>query len=128
MTDDGPASTATMIVPRLCLWGLPANMWILSLREVRRRLFYAIAFLLQPCVFFPQTRELLLEMFVIDLLLLTRSPVLCPDPGMQRLFMHPEVARCLCNGLIRLDHQCDGALLACRGIFSRRRLTHRTHL
>jgi len=87
MTDDGHVSTATMIVPRLCLWGVPANMWILSLREVRRRLFYAIAFLLQPCVFFPQTRELLLEMFVIDLLLLTRSPVLCPDPGMQRMFI-----------------------------------------
>ncbi len=67
MTDDGHASTAKMILPRLCLWGLPANMWIPSLREVRRRLFYDIAFLLQPCVFFPQTLELLLAMFVTGL-------------------------------------------------------------
>jgi hypothetical protein len=42
MTDDGHASTAKMIVPRLCLWGVPANMWILSWREVRRRLFSTV--------------------------------------------------------------------------------------
>ena len=30
MTDDGHAATATMIVPHLCVWGVPAHMWLPS--------------------------------------------------------------------------------------------------
>src|SRR5215471_5116108 len=67
-------------------------------------------------------------MFVLDLLLLTPSSVLFPDPRMSRVFVHPEVACCLGNRLIRLDGQFDRALLKLRWILFHRGDTHRTHL
>src|SRR5262245_32094000 len=67
-------------------------------------------------------------MFVLDLLLLARTPMIFPDPGMQRVFIHSQVARGLGNRLIRLDRQFHGAFLECSGILLRSGLTHRTHL
>src|SRR5262249_39504050 len=69
-----------------------------------------------------------IEMFVLDLLLLARTPMLFPDPGMQRVFIHSQVSRGLGNRLIRLDRQFHGAFLECSGILLRSGLTHRTHL
>src|SRR5262245_18318323 len=67
-------------------------------------------------------------MFVLDLLLLTCTPMIFPDPGMQRVFIHSQVPRGLGNRLIRLDRQFHGAFLECSGILLRSGLTHRTHL
>src|SRR5262252_8482137 len=67
-------------------------------------------------------------MFVIDLLLLALSAVIFPDPGMERVFIHAKIARCLSNRLLRLDREFDGAFLKFSGILCRRGLTHRTHL
>src|SRR5919109_732425 len=67
-------------------------------------------------------------MFVVDLLLLALSAVICPNPGVQRVFVHPEVARRLGNGLIRLHGQFHRAFLEGGGAFFRHRLAHRTHL
>src|SRR5215510_6745757 len=64
----------------------------------------------------------------MDLLLLALRPMILPDPGMQRVFVHSELARALRDSLLRLDGQFDGALLECSGILSRRGLAHRTHL
>src|SRR5262245_64481785 len=67
-------------------------------------------------------------MFVMDLLLLALHPVILPNPGMERIFIHPEVTGSLCNGLIRLDCQFHRTFLEFGGIFFHRVLTHRTHL
>src|ERR671925_2320193 len=67
-------------------------------------------------------------MFVLDLLLLPLGAVICPDPGVQRVFIHTQVTRGLGNGLIRLNGQFHRAFLEFSGIFFRRELTHRTHL
>src|SRR5262245_57903278 len=67
-------------------------------------------------------------MFVLDLLLLALCPMIFPDPGMQRVFIHAQVPRGLRNRLLRLDRQFDCTLLKCGRILSRRGLTHRTHL
>src|SRR5215470_16806319 len=67
-------------------------------------------------------------MFVIDLLLLALSAVIFPDPGMERVFIHAKIARCLSNRLLRLDREFDCAFLKFSGILCRRGLTHRTHL
>src|SRR5215831_8042335 len=67
-------------------------------------------------------------MFVLDLLLLTCTPMIFPDPGMQRVFIHSQVSRGLGNRLIRLDRQFHCAFLECSGILFRSGLTHRTHL
>src|SRR5215471_18361022 len=67
-------------------------------------------------------------MFVIDLLLLALSAVIFPDPGMERVFIHAKIARCLSNRLLRLDREFDCACLKFSGILCRRGLTHRTHL
>ncbi|SRR6266446_5919144 len=83
--------------------------------------------LFQPGVFFPQALQFLIQMFVIDLLLLALSPVIFPDPGMQRVVIHPEVASGLRNGLIRLYRQFHRAFLEFGGILFHRGLPHRTH-
>src|SRR5215510_13985623 len=67
-------------------------------------------------------------MFVIHLLLLALNTVIFPDPGMQRVFVHPEVTRGLGNGLIRLHGQFHRAFLEGGGVFLPHRLAHRTHL
>src|SRR5215471_4715002 len=67
-------------------------------------------------------------MFVMDLLLLALHPVILPNPGVERIFIHPEVTGSLCNGLIRFDGQFHRTFLAFGGIFVHRQLTHRTHL
>src|SRR5262245_89921 len=67
-------------------------------------------------------------MFVIHLLLLALNTVIFPDPGMQRVFVHPEVTRGLGNGLSRLHGQFHRAFLEGGGVFLRHRLAHRTHL
>src|SRR5215471_5202058 len=67
-------------------------------------------------------------MFVIDLLLLALRAVIFPDPGMERVFIHAKIARCLSNRLLRLDREFDCAFLKFSGILCRRGLTHRTHL
>src|SRR2546429_3853168 len=54
-------------------------------------------------------------MFVIDLLLLAHSPVILPDPGMHRVFMHAQVTRRLRNRLFRLDCQFNCTLLKVGG-------------
>src|SRR5262245_45202028 len=64
----------------------------------------------------------------MDLLLLALRPMILPDPGMQRVFVHSELARGLRASLLRLDGQFDCALLEFSGILSRRGLAHRTHL
>src|SRR5262245_30020459 len=64
----------------------------------------------------------------MDLLLLALRPMIFPDPGMQRVFVHSELARGLRASLLRLDGQFDCALLEFSGILSRRGLAHRTHL
>jgi hypothetical protein len=64
----------------------------------------------------------------MDLLLLALSPVILPDPGMPRVFIHPEVASGLGNGLIRLHGQFHRTFLECGGVFSHRGLAHRTRL
>src|SRR3989442_15753803 len=67
-------------------------------------------------------------MFVVDLLLLALSAMVFPDPGMQGVFIHPEVTGGLGNGLIRIDCQFHRTFLACGGGFFHRSLAHRTHL
>src|SRR5215470_7441542 len=67
-------------------------------------------------------------MFVIDRLLLALSAVIFPDPGMERVFIHAKIARCLSKRLLRLDREFDCAFLKFSGILWRRGLTHRTHL
>src|SRR2546430_4412188 len=67
-------------------------------------------------------------MFVVDLLLLALSAMVFPDPGMQGVFIHPEVTGGLGNGLIRIDCQFHRTFLACGGVFFHRSLAHRTHL
>src|SRR5215510_1084209 len=67
-------------------------------------------------------------MFVLYFFFLALSPMIFPNPGMQRVFIHPEVAGGLGNRLIRLDGEFHRPLLKCSGIFFRRGLAHRTHL
>src|SRR5262252_4687988 len=67
-------------------------------------------------------------MFVMDLLLLALHPVILPNPGVERIFIHPEVTGSLCNGLIRFDGHFHRTFLEFGGIFVHRQLTHRTHL
>src|SRR5215510_5513963 len=67
-------------------------------------------------------------MLVMDLLLLALCPMIFSDPGMPRIFIHPEVAPGLGNGLIRLHRQFHRAFLEFGGVFSHRGLAHRTHL
>src|SRR5215467_3944897 len=67
-------------------------------------------------------------MFVMDRLLLALHPVIFPHPGVERIFIDPEVTGSLCNGLLGLDCQFHRTFLECGGICFHRRLTHRTHL
>src|ERR687887_2839919 len=67
-------------------------------------------------------------MFVMDLLVLARHPVIFPNPSVERIFIHPEVTGSLGNGLIRFDGQFHRTFLVFGGIFFHRQLTHRTHL
>src|SRR5437870_2798327 len=67
-------------------------------------------------------------MFVVDLLLLALSAMVFPNPGMQGVFIHPEVTGGLGNGLIRIDCQFHRTFLECGGVFFHRSLAHRTHL
>src|SRR5919108_774457 len=67
-------------------------------------------------------------MFIMDLLLLALGPVIFPDPGMERVFIHPKVTGSLCDRLIGLDGQFDSTLLEFGGITFHRCFTHRTHL
>src|SRR5262249_19041303 len=64
----------------------------------------------------------------MDLLLLALRPMICPDPGMQRVFVHSELTRRLRDRLLRLDSEFDRAFLEFSGICFRRGLAHRTHL
>src|SRR5262245_24047828 len=67
-------------------------------------------------------------MFVVDLLLLALRAVIFPDPGMERVFIHPEVAGGLGNRLVRFDRQFHRTFLKFGRILFRRGLAHRTHL
>src|SRR5215470_13943743 len=58
-------------------------------------------------------------MFVIDRLLLALSAVIFPDPGMERVFIHAKIARCLSKRLLRLDREFDCAFLKFSGILWR---------
>ena len=98
------------------------------MREGRRRLFENIALLLPPGVFLPQTLQCFIHRFVIDLLFLALCPVVLPEPGVSRVCIHSEIARRLCNRLVRFDRQFDRALLEGGRIFFHGELTHRTHL
>jgi hypothetical protein len=55
-------------------------------------------------------------MRIMDLLLPALSAVVCPDPGVERVFIAPKIAGGLHNRLIRLDRQLHRALLAFGGI------------
>jgi hypothetical protein len=72
-------------------------------RKVRRGLFEDIALLLQADVFFPQTLEFFIQMFVMDLLLLASKPVIFPDLGVSGVFLDPKVTGRLGNRLFRFD-------------------------
>jgi len=67
-------------------------------------------------------------MFIIALLLLALHSVIFSDPGMERVFIDPEVAGRLGNRLIRLDRQVHRALFEFGGITFHRGFTHRPHL
>jgi hypothetical protein len=69
-----------------------------------------------------------MEMGVIALLFLARNPMVFPDPGMSRVFMHAKGPRGLGHRLLRLDRSLHRALLEGSGILSRCGLTPRTHL
>src|SRR5215831_5493190 len=67
-------------------------------------------------------------MFLIDLLLLALHTVIFPDPGVERIFIDPQVAGCLGNRLLRFDGKFHGALFKLGRIAFHRWFTHRTHL
>src|SRR5262252_8447088 len=67
-------------------------------------------------------------MFVMNLLLLALHPVIFPNPGVERIFIDPEVTGSLGNGLLGLDCQLHRTFFEFGGILVHRRLTHRTHL
>jgi hypothetical protein len=67
-------------------------------------------------------------MCVLDRWLLTRGPVIVPDPGVERVFLHATVTGGLGQGLRRRDGPFDRARLQVSGILSDRGKTHRTHL
>jgi hypothetical protein len=54
--------------------------------------------------------------------------VLCPAPGLARVFLEPQITGWLRQRLICLDRPCDGTLLKCRGILGARGLTQPPHL
>lgn len=76
----------------------------------------------------PQALQLLGAVCIIAWLLLPGRPMLCPEPGRERVFMHPQVAGRLRARLTRFDGEFHRTFLT----FGRRRghrwLTHRTHL
>jgi hypothetical protein len=51
-----------------------------------------------------------------------------PDPGVERVFIHAQVTSRRRDRLLRLDRQFHRTFLKFSRIFSRRGLTHRTHL
>ena len=54
--------------------------------------------------------------------------MLCPAPGLARVFLEPQITGWLRQRLICLDRPCDGTLLKCRGILGARGLTQPPHL
>ena len=117
-TGDGPCTR--------CAAGASTRPVRQLLRTGRCGLVSDVSLLLPAGLFFPQACQCLVERFVMDCLFLALSPVLCPDPGVSGVCMHPEVACRLGNRWHRCDRECDGALLACSGRLSRRGLTHRS--
>jgi hypothetical protein len=91
-------------------------------------LFKAIPLLLYARIFTPQALQLLVEVCIIDLLLLTGRPMICPDPGMERVFIHPQVTGRLRDRWTRFDGEFRRTLLQFGRIRFHRWLTHRTHL
>jgi hypothetical protein len=79
-------------------------------------------------VFLVQTRQFLIQMFVVDLRLRALGPVGLPNPSMSRIFMDSKVAGCLGHRVLRLDRQLPRALLKFGRLLLPRCLTHRTHL
>ena len=57
-----------------------------SLPEVHAK---RLALLQQARIFFPEAFEFLIEMFGVDLLVLALRSVICPDPGVERVFIDP---------------------------------------
>jgi hypothetical protein len=80
-------------------------------------LFYDVPLLLQAGIFFAQALQLLLEMFVLDLLLLALHPVICLNSSVERIFIDLEVTGRLGNGLLGLDGQVHRTFFEFGGIF-----------
>src|SRR5215831_18042511 len=64
----------------------------------------------------------------MDFLLLALHPVVFPDPGVECIFINPQITGRLCNRLLGFDREFDGAFLKFRGILFDRGLTHPTPL
>src|SRR5262249_58974893 len=67
-------------------------------------------------------------MCIITLLLPALHTVIFPDPGMEYIFIDPQVAVGLCHRLLRCNGKLHGALFACGRIAFQRWFTHRTPL
>jgi hypothetical protein len=75
------------------------------LGEGRCGLFSDLALLLEAGVFFLEALQFFIQMFVLDLPLLTLGMVIFPEPGVERIFIDTKITGYLGNGLIRLDSQ-----------------------
>jgi hypothetical protein len=67
-------------------------------------------------------------MFILDVLVLALHAVICPNPGVERLFIDTQVTCRLGNGLLRLHREFHGARFKRSRIAFRYGFTHRPHL